>query len=108
MRIARVTGRLTINRRVDNLRPGKYVIAEALDGSALRRLPAATRRDALMLESLVVYDELGAAEGQLIAVSEGREACMPFHPDNVPIDAYCAAILDQVQVTGSQGDRGES
>lgn len=108
MRIARVTGRLTINRQVGNLRPGKYVIAEALDGPALRRLPRATRRDVPMPESLVVFDELGAAEGQLIAVSEGREACMPFYPANVPIDAYCAAILDQVQVTSPRGDRGES
>jgi ethanolamine utilization protein EutN len=96
MRIARVTGRLTINRRVGNLRPGKYVIAEALDAPALRRLPRVTHRDVPMPESLVVFDELGAAQGQLIAVSEDGEATMPFYPDSVPIDAYCAAILDQV------------
>lgn len=99
MRIARVTGRLTINRRDPQLRPGRYLIADALDRGALDRLPEVTPRDKAMSQSLVVYDELGAGEGQLIAVSEGREASMPFYPETVPIDAYCAAILDQVQVT---------
>ena len=47
-----------------------------------------------MPESLVVYDELNAGEGQLIAVSEGREAAVPFHPAKVPIDAYNAALID--------------
>ncbi len=30
---------------------------------------------------------------------------MPFYPDDVPIDAYNAAILDEVQVT--YGEREE-
>ena len=50
-----------------------------------------------MPESLIVFDQLGAHVGQLIAVSEGREASAPFYPENVPIDAYNAAILDTVQ-----------
>ena len=29
-----------------------------------------------------------------IAISEGAEASAPFHPDQKPIDAYNAAILD--------------
>ena len=51
-----------------------------------------------MPESLVVFDCLGAGIGQFIAVSEGREAALPFFPDPVPVDAYCGAILDQVSV----------
>ena len=31
--------------------------------------------------------------------TESREACMPFYPEKrVPLDAYCAAILDRVVV----------
>jgi len=46
----------------------------------------------------VVYDSLGAGVGERIAVSEGGEAAQPFRPAEKPVDAYSAAILDQVRV----------
>jgi len=98
MRIARVIGTVTLNRRLDELKPGRLLVAQALDEQALTGLAENKPRAGAMPESLIVFDELGAGSGQLIAVSEGREACMPFHPDNVPIDAYAAAILDQLEV----------
>jgi microcompartment protein CcmK/EutM len=49
-------------------------------------------------EPFVVFDELGAREGARIAISEGAEAAAPFHPDTKPIDAYNAAILDQIEL----------
>lgn len=49
-------------------------------------------------EPLVVYDELGAGIGSLIAFSEGREAAQPFDPEGKPIDAYNAAILDEIHL----------
>ena len=99
MRIARVIGTVTLNRKLAELVPGRYVLAETLDGDALAALPACVRRSKPMPESLVVFDQLGAGVGQLIAVSEGREASMPFHPEKVPLDAYCAAILDTIEIT---------
>lgn len=54
-------------------------------------------------EALVVYDELGAGEGNLVAFSEGREAAQPFDPEGKPVDAYAAAILDHVQVSLPRG-----
>ena len=51
-------------------------------------------------EYLVTYDQLGAGDGDLIAFSESREACMPFYPEKiVPLDAYNSAILDRAQIT---------
>ena len=44
--------------------------------------------------AIVVYDKLGAGVGQHIAISEGREAACPF-PSPVPVDAYCAALVDE-------------
>lgn len=44
--------------------------------------------------AIVVYDTLGAGEGQHIAISEGREAACPF-PNPTPVDAYCAALVDE-------------
>lgn len=98
MRIARVIGHVTLSRRVAALVPGSFLIVEALDESALRAGPATGRRAKPMPESLVVFDELGAGVGQLIAVSEGAEATMPFAPKRVPLDAYNSAILDHVEV----------
>jgi microcompartment protein CcmK/EutM len=45
--------------------------------------------------TLVVYDDLGAGEGDTIGFVEGREAAMPF-PKRTPIDAIDAAIVDDV------------
>ena len=99
MRIARVIGTVTLSSRLPSLKAGRLLIADALDRQALRGLKEGATRAAPMPESLVVYDELGAGKGELIALSEGREACMPFHPDRVPIDAYNAAIIDSVDMT---------
>ena len=41
-----------------------------------------------------MLDQLGAGVGSRIAISEGREAAMPFYPEVKPVDAYNAAILD--------------
>jgi len=42
----------------------------------------------------VIYDDLGAGAGSRIGFSEGGEAALPFQPEKIPIDAYCACLLD--------------
>ena len=49
-------------------------------------------------DSLVAWDELGAGLGSQVAMSEGPEASRPFYPDIKPVDAYVAAILDELDV----------
>lgn len=49
-------------------------------------------------EPIVIFDELAAGNGSLMAVSESAEAAAPFHPNTKPIDAYNAAILDSINV----------
>ena len=94
MRIGKVTGRICLNRAYKTLAGGRFVIVEIQDRFALAGRP---RKPA---ETLVCYDHIGASAGDLIAVAESREACMPFYPEKiVPLDAYCAAILDQVTVS---------
>ena len=94
MRIGKVVGRLTLNRSYETLAGGRFVIVEMQDRFSLAGLARKTS------ESLVCYDHIGAHMGDLIAVSESREACMPFYPEKrVPLDAYNAAILEHVQVT---------
>jgi microcompartment protein CcmK/EutM len=47
---------------------------------------------------LIAVDELVAADGQMVAFTEGREAANPFWPDAVPVDAYCALIVDAIDI----------
>ena len=47
-------------------------------------------------KSLVAVDALGAADGQMVAFTEGREAANPFWPGQIPVDAYCTLIVDSI------------
>ena len=87
MRIGEVIGTVTLNRAHPSLAGAtcKLVVPLTLDNLLGRSDEPA--------EEMVVYDELGAGIGIRIAISEGREAAMPFHPEVKPIDAYNAAIL---------------
>ena len=96
MRLAHVTGKLTLNRKLEELRPGSFLICEAVGPTNLAALPQQQPRSNPMPESLVVFDQLGASPGDLIAFTEGREAANPFHPLLVPLDATSAAIIDTV------------
>ena len=96
MRIAKVIGTVTLNRRHPSLAGGRFklVVPLALDDLLGKRKEPA--------DEFTVYDQLGADVGCRVAVSEGREASMPFYPDRKPLDAYAAAILDTVSVEPMQ------
>ena len=94
MRIGKVVGRVCLSPLYDTLVGGRFLIVEVQDRHVLAGKPRQTA------ESLVMYDHLGAGQGDLVAFSESREACMPFYPEKrVPIDAYCSAILDRAVVS---------
>ena len=92
MRIGKIIGALTLCRWHPALNAGRYRLAVPLTTANL------TGESLSMAEELVVYDELGAGLGDLIAISEGGEAAQPFRPEMKPIDAYNAAILDQIDL----------
>ncbi|MBN2473122.1 MAG: carbon dioxide concentrating mechanism protein CcmL [Pirellulales bacterium] len=91
MRIGDVIGTVTLNRWHPSLAGARLKLVVPLSWDNL-----AGRSDESMGET-VVFDELGAGVGSRIALSEGREAAMPFYPEVKPIDAYNAAILDSLQ-----------
>ena len=94
MRVGRVVGRVTLNRAYKTLVGGRFLMVEVQDRFALYGQGRKTA------ETLVCYDHLGASAGDTIAISESREACMPFYPERiVPLDAYNAAILERVTMT---------
>jgi ethanolamine utilization protein EutN len=92
MRIAEVIGLVTLSRSHPALPRGSWLLAVPFGLKALEQGQPADGED------LVVFDELGAGPGCRIGVSEGVEAAMPFHPERKPLDAYCACILDQLNL----------
>jgi len=88
MRIGTVIGRVTLSVRTKKFTGERLLLTlpwteETLKGGE-KYAPA-----------IVVYDQLGANVGQQIAISEGREAACPF-PNPTPVDAYCAALVDDI------------
>ena len=90
MRIAEVIGRVTLSRQHPSLKGGRFVVTLSMPAVAL--LDDSPKRG----EEVVAYDALGAAPGDLIGLSEGREAANPFGSKKTPVDAYCACLLDQL------------
>ena len=92
MRIAEIIGTVTLCSVHPTLAGGRLKLAvpltlDQLEGNA-----------PLDNEVLVVYDELGAGIGHRIALTEGGEATQPFRPEEKPVDAYNAAILDDINL----------
>jgi microcompartment protein CcmK/EutM len=98
MRLARVLGQVTLNQRTPELKNGALLICEAMDAAGLEDPARFQSRQKPMPESLVVFDRHGAGVGDLIAFTEGGEAAQPFRPEKVPVDAYCAAIIDTLNI----------
>jgi ethanolamine utilization protein EutN len=93
MRLAYVRGTLTLAPLIDELKGRRLIVLEPVTMDNLR-----ARNGKGGGKALIAVDELGAHEGQLVAFTEGREAANPFWPNNAPVDAYCAMIVDSVDL----------
>lgn len=91
MRIAEVIGTVTLSRCHPSLTGFRWIIGVPFSLKAL----GSGRPDG---EDVVIFDNLGAGVGSQIGFSEGGEAAVPFAPEKKPVDAYCACILDRVEV----------
>ena len=95
MRIAEVIGTVTLSHVHPSLTSARWVLVVPFSLKALKEDQPPDGED------LVMFDNLGAGNGQRIAFSEGGEAAAPFHPEKKPVDAYCACILDQLVIKES-------
>lgn len=91
MRIGDVIGTVTLNSVHPSLVGKSLKLVAPLSWDNL------AGRTSEPLEEIAVVDELGAGLGSRIAISEGREAAMPYHPEIKPVDACNAAILDRLE-----------
>jgi microcompartment protein CcmK/EutM len=91
MRIAEVIGTVTLSRAHPSLAAARWVIGVPFSLKALREgTPDG--------ENVVIFDSLAAGNGSRIGFSEGGEAAAPFYPEKKPVDAYCACILDRINI----------
>jgi ethanolamine utilization protein EutN len=93
MRLGIVRGHVVLHPHTGSYGGRRLVVLEPV---TMENLRAGNRRGGG--KSLVAIDELGAAVGQMVAFTEGREAANPFWPEAVPVDAYCALLIDSVDL----------
>jgi ethanolamine utilization protein EutN len=93
MRLGIVRGHVTLTPAVEAYRGKTLVVVEPVTMENLR-----AKNGLGGGKALIAVDELGAAEGQIVGVTEGREAANPFWPGAVPVDAYCSLIVDSIDV----------
>jgi ethanolamine utilization protein EutN len=81
--LARVIGTVVATLKDPGLRATKLLVIQPLrtDGT-----PAG--------KPLVAVDSVGAGEGENVFYVRGREAALPFLPDEVPTDAAIVGIVD--------------
>lgn len=91
MRIGFVRGHVVLNSAVPSLRGVRLAIVEPVSADNL-----AARNGLGGGKQLVAVDQLAAAEGQMVAFTEGSEAANPYWPNRVPVDAYCALIVQSI------------
>ena len=97
MRISKIVGTVTLSRCHPSFEGANLKLAIPQN---LENMLDLKTKDA---DSLVVWDQIGAGNGTLIATAEGPEASQPFRPELKPVDAYAAAILDTVDVDDKLG-----
>ena len=93
MRLGIVRGHVVLNPAVESYKGRTLVVVEPVTMDNLR-----ARNGLGGGKALIAIDELGAADGQMVAFTEGREAANPFWPGSVPVDAYCSLIVDSIDV----------
>jgi ethanolamine utilization protein EutN len=91
MRLGIVRGHVVLNPAIPELLGKTLVVVEPVTMANLK-----AKNGLGGGKSLVAVDALGAAKGQMVAITEGREAANPFWPKTIPVDAYCSMIVDSI------------
>lgn len=91
MRLGQVIGKVTLSRHESSYTGGRFLLVQPWSAAKYANPSAPAASEA----GLVVFDQLGAGLGSIIGYTEGSEAAKPF-TQPTPVDAYCAAIVDEV------------
>ncbi len=93
MRLGVVRGTVTLNLALPTLAGLRLVILEPVTSE---RLAAGNPGGG---KCLIAADQLSAGIGQMVGFSEGRTAASPWYPNDIPVDAYCCMIVENLNYT---------
>lgn len=93
MRLGVVRGTVTLNLAMPTLEGLRLVILEPVTSD---RLAAGNPGGG---KCLIAADQLNAGTGQMVGFSEGRTAASPWYPNDIPVDAYCCMIVENLNYT---------
>ncbi len=95
MRLGHVIGRVTLSQQDPAYKGGRFLLVQPFSREQFAGAPVLPLAQG---SSLVVYDNLGAGVGHVIAFTEGAEASAPFDQPT-PVDAFNAALVDKIFYT---------
>ncbi len=84
-------GHVVLNTAISELQGIRLLVVEPVTAESLVKNDGSGGGKAL-----IVADHLGPGMGQMIAFTEGSEAANPYWPKLVPVDAYCALIVNNL------------
>jgi ethanolamine utilization protein EutN len=88
MQIGRVIGNVVCTIKNDSLEGKKLLLVQPLDQNGKDRG-----------KTLIAIDAVGAGAGETVYWCRGREASMPWYPDQeVPTEASIVGIIDEVHL----------
>jgi len=97
MRIGHVIGKINVHTDEPSLVGARWLLVNPVDthqlNNCINQAPELTTQP-----TLVIYDNMGAGQGDIIGFVEGAEATAPFD-DPIPIDAISLAIFDTLSYT---------
>ena len=91
MRLGIVRGQIVLSVGLPALRGTRLLVVEPITAENL-----AAGADRGGGKCLIVADHLAPHVGQRVAFVEGREAANPYWPQDAPVDAYSALIVEGV------------
>lgn len=94
MRLGTVIGRVTLSRQDPSFQGGRYLLVLPWVPPPGRSQPRLTQ-PLPSGSSLVVFDNLGAGQGDVIGYSESGEAAAAFSKPT-PVDALNCILIDEI------------
>lgn len=95
MRIGQVIGKVVMSEQEAAFKAARWLIVHPLEAAQFNRACQKAPTSLTKQSTVVVYDNLGAGQDDIVGFVEGAEATAPFD-DPTPIDAITVAIFDTI------------
>ena len=99
MRLGFVRGSVVLNSSIPSLQGTRLAIVEPITPENL-----AARNGLGGGKALIAAERLGAGNGEMVAFVEGRTAANPYWPQEVPVDAWCALLVEHYDFRPPKND----